>query len=154
MTENVMIREARAEDNEKIKDMIFSVLAEYHVEAEPDGDDLDAVEFGLNDSRIYLVAEIEGQAVGSAILTPSNTGSFKLSKLFLPSKLRGKGIGRKLLNSSVEFAAKAGAREVYLRTRDTYEAAIRLYEAAGWHRAKTLMPPPGPPVKYSITASK
>lgn len=152
MQETVTIREAQEQDNQIIKTMIFTVLKEYGVEAEPDGDDLDAVGFGLNNDRIYIVAEISGQPVGSAILTPSDDGAFKLSKLFLPSAMRGKGIGRKLLNSSVESAAKAGATEVYLRTRDTYEEAIKLYDAAGWQRSSEPLPPPGPPVKYSVNA--
>ena len=151
MINEITVREAKPEDNGPIRDMIFSVLDEYNVPAEPDGDDLDAMEFGLTDTRVYIVAELHGEPIGSAILTPCEDNSYKLSKLFLPKKFRGKGIGRVLLDGAVEVAREKKAQEIYLRTRDSYKEAITLYDRAGWSRVSDNMPPPGPPVKYAFT---
>lgn len=149
MMNEVIVREAVAKDNAPIRDMIFSVLEEYDIPAEPDGDDLDAMEFGLTNTRVYIVAEISGEPIGSAILTPYDDNSFKLSKLFLPKKFRGKGIGRALLDGAIDVARTHNANEVFLRTRDSYKEAISLYDRAGWSRICNNMSPPGPPVKYA-----
>lgn len=129
--------------------MIFKVLEEYDVKAEPEGDDLDATEFGIGDSRIYIVAEAYGNPIGSAILTETSNEVYKLSKLFLAKEYRGKGIGGLLLKESIEQVRKRKGREIYLRTRDSYAEAIKLYEKSGWTRSAELLNPPGPPVKYS-----
>lgn len=146
----IKIREATHQDHDAIRQMIFDVLKEYNVAADPLGDDSDATEFGLNADRVYLVADIDGQPGGSAILTEVAAGTFKLSKLFLPKKHRGKGIGRKLLDASVAHVRKAKGKEIYLRTRDSYREAIRLYDRSGWIRHPEEVAPPGPPVKYSM----
>tara|TARA_B100000768_G_C11249171_1_gene363264 strand:+ start:160 stop:609 length:450 start_codon:yes stop_codon:yes gene_type:complete len=145
------VRHAVPEDNAPIQDMIFAVLAKFGVEAEPEGDGLDAMEFGLNEDRIYLVEVENSVPIGSAILTDQGEGLFKLSKLFLSIADRGKGVGRLLQKAAVKAAGDAGGTEVYLRTRDLYEAAIRLYERSDWTRGVEDIPPPGPPVKYSIS---
>lgn len=153
MSNSIYIRTATPADNEAIRTMIFSVLDEYNVAKEPHGDDLDATEFGLNPARHYLVADLNGRAIGSAILTETSAGVFKLSKLFLPKEHRGSGNGRMLLNGAVEHARALGASEVYLRTRDSYQEAIKLYDRCGWVRSDECMPPPGPPVKYTFNIS-
>ncbi len=150
MVQSFIIRRARPDDNEPVRAMIFSVLDEFGVPSEPEGDDRDASEFGLNDDRIYLVAELSGKAIGSAILTASGPNTFKLSKLFLGKEFRHLGIGRRLLEASVIEAKNAGADTIYLRTRDSYADAIRLYERCGWTRHSDALPPPGPPIKYSL----
>ena len=151
---DVTIRMARSEDNAPISKMIFEVLKEYGIQADPEGDDSDAKEFGMTDDRIYLVAARLEAPIGSAILTPEENGSFKLSKLFLARRDRGKGIGKLLLNAAVAAARSSGGEEIYLRTRDSYAEAIRLYERYGWTRHSGLLPPPGAPVKYSLRLAR
>ncbi len=45
---------------------------------------------------------------------------------------RGKGIGRTLLSAALRFLRAIGVREVVLYTRDSNEAARRLYKGAGF----------------------
>lgn len=151
MKQEVTIRFARPEDNAPIAKMIFDVLKEYDVPADPQGDDLDATEFGLNGTRIYIVAEKDGVPIGSAILTPSEGKSYKLSKLFLAFENRKQGIGRLLLEAAVSTAQNAGGESIYLRTRDKYAEATKLYDSCGWKRDSRSLPPPGPPIKYSLS---
>lgn len=132
--------------------MIFKVLEEYDVKAEPEGDDPDATEFGIDDSRIYIVAEVCGNPIGSAILTETSNEVYKLSKLFLAKEYRRKGIGSLLLKEVVEQVRKRKGREIYLRTRDSYAKAIKLYEKSGWTRSAESLKPPGPTIKYSYSS--
>jgi RimJ/RimL family protein N-acetyltransferase len=45
---------------------------------------------------------------------------------------RGRGIGRALLDAGIDWAAKAGAHKMALETWPHNDAAIRLYERAGF----------------------
>jgi hypothetical protein len=92
---NWTIRHARPEDGRPVRRFVFDILNEYHVAADPDDDDLDVMEFGApSDARVVqLVAEVDGEPVGSAILTPYGEGEIKLSKLFLKPEFRGERAG-------------------------------------------------------------
>ena len=92
---------------------------------------------------MQLVAEVEGEPIGSAILTPYKDGEIKLSKLFLKPEFRGLGLGSEMLARSEAEAKERGYRRISLGTRALYVEAVRLYERRGWSRGPDL-PPPGP----------
>jgi GNAT superfamily N-acetyltransferase len=96
---------------------------------------------------VHLVAEVDGEPIGSAILAPYGDGEIKLSKLFLKPEFRGLGLGREMLERTEAEASKRGYRRIFLRTRDGYAEAVRLYERAGWTRGAD-QPPPGPDRLY------
>ena len=50
---------------------------------------------------------------------------------------RGQGAGRQLVDASVEYALKIGAKTVDLTSRPTREAANRLYRRAGFKQRET-----------------
>ena len=143
------IRHARPEDGRPVRRFVFDILNEYHVPADPDDDDADVMEFGAPaDERVmHLVAEVDGEPVGSAILTPYGDGEIKLSKLFLKPEFRGLGLGREMLERTEAEASKHGYRRIFLRTRERYAEAVRLYERVGWTRGPD-QPPPGPDRLY------
>ena len=90
------IRLARPEDGRPVRRFVFDILNEYHVAADPDDSDQDVMAFGAPAAGVVqLVAEVDGEPIGSAILTPYKDGEIKLSKLFLKPAFRGLGqIGR------------------------------------------------------------
>jgi GNAT superfamily N-acetyltransferase len=142
------IRHARPEDGIPVRRFVFEILNEYHVPADPDDDDQDVMRFGAAaDGVVQLVAEIEDEPVGSAILTPYGDAEIKLSKLFLKPEFRGLGLGRELLERSEAEARERGYRRISLRTRERYAEAVRLYERSGWTRGPD-QPPPGPDRLY------
>jgi GNAT superfamily N-acetyltransferase len=143
------IRHARPEDGRPVRRFVFDILNEYHVPADPDDDDADVMEFGAPaDERVmHLVAEVDGEPVGSAILTPYGDGEIKLSKLFLKPEFRGLGLGREMLARSEAESSERGYRRIFLRTRERYAEAVRLYERVGWTRGPD-QPPPGPDRLY------
>lgn len=55
-----------------------------------------------------------------------------LEELYVVPGLRGKGIGRVLLESAMETARAAGATHIDLNTGETETAARGLYESAGF----------------------
>lgn len=62
---------------------------------------------------------------------------------------RGQGIGTALLQECVRRARRSGATTLGLHTHDAMQAAVRLYERAGFVRAPELdfQPPAGVLVK-------
>jgi putative acetyltransferase len=142
------IRHARPEDGRPVRRFVFDILNEYRVPADPDDSDRDVMEFGAPaDGVIQLVAEVDGEPIGSAILTPYADGEIKLSKLFLKPEFRGLGLGSEMLARSEDEARGHGYRRISLGTRALYVEAVRLYERRGWSRGPD-QPPPGPDRLY------
>jgi GNAT superfamily N-acetyltransferase len=142
------IRHARPEDGRPVRRFVFDILNEYHVAADPDDSDADVMAFGAPaDGVVQLVAEVDGEPIGSAILTPYSDADIKLSKLFLKPEFRGRGLGREMLERSEAEAKALGYSRISLCTRALYVEAVRLYERAGWSRGPD-QPPPGPDRLY------
>lgn len=143
------IRRARPADGKTIRRMIFDTLCEYGVPADPDDSDADVMDFGSAKvpAVVHLVADMDGNAVGSAILTPYNARKIKLTKLFVGIDHRHQGIGRQLMVRALEEAEVAGYEEVFLTTRAVYREAVNLYERTNWLRGPD-QPPPGPERLY------
>jgi ribosomal protein S18 acetylase RimI-like enzyme len=55
-----------------------------------------------------------------------------LQELYVAPPLRGRGIGRRLLDETIEFARAAGAAGIDLNTGETDTAARSLYESMGF----------------------
>ena len=80
-----------------------------------------------------LVAEMDGRLVGlTHFLFHRSTTNIKpvcyLQDLFTDPSLRGKGVGRALINGVYERAQLAGCTRVYWLTHNTNETAMLLYD--------------------------
>lgn len=82
-----------------------------------------------------LVAEDEvGAILGTIALMSAGDQVFELAKMTVAPDARGRGIGGQLVGAATDWAAKRGARMVFLGTNTKLAPAIRLYEAAGFER--------------------
>jgi GNAT superfamily N-acetyltransferase len=147
----IVIRYARSEDGRPIRRMVFDVLCEYGVPADPDDSDADIMDFGSSKvpGVMHLVADLDGTPVGSAVLTPHDARRVKLSKLFVRTDCRRLGIGRQLLAEAVQEATRSGYSEIFLTTRALYREAVNLYERNKWLRGMD-QPPPGAELLYYL----
>jgi ribosomal protein S18 acetylase RimI-like enzyme len=90
------------------------------------------------DPDLFLIAEIDGQIVGSVI------GGFDgrrgmVYHLAVEQSLRHKGLGRLLMSELEKRMAQKGCLRSYLLvTRDNLEA-IHLYESTGWESMDLLI---------------
>jgi GNAT superfamily N-acetyltransferase len=80
-----------------------------------------------------LVAEIDGKLVGlTHYIFHRNTTMIDpicyLQDLFTAEDLRGKGVGRGLINTVYEQAKLAGSPRVYWQTHETNQTAMQLYD--------------------------
>ena len=85
------------------------------------------------------MAEANGEAIGCCALIAIAPGEFELAKMTVAESARGGGVGRKLLQFTVDEARRMGAHRLYLESNTKAAAAIHLYEQLGFCHL------PGPP---------
>ena len=79
-----------------------------------------------------LLARLDGRAVGCVALAPLEDGVGEVKRMYTDPSVRGRRIGRLLLNRVEELAARSGYRRLRLETGTEQPEALRLYESAGW----------------------
>ncbi len=89
--------------------------------------------------RLWL-AELDGRLVGSIGIIGREAGAAQLRWFLVDPEVRGRGLGRQLLEEALAFCREAGCRSVFLWTVSVLTPAARLYTAAGFH--KTEVKPP------------
>ncbi len=88
--------------------------------------------------RVLLLARLDGVVCGTCQLirpTQNNEAqrhAVQLTGLFVTPWARGRGLSRMLLDHAEEAARKLGHTVINLDVRDTMDAAIKLYESAGF----------------------
>jgi len=88
----------------------------------------------LVDARqvLFLVASDTNAVVGYAVILVSGVES-ELANLAVSRIVQRRGLGRRLLGEGVDQAKARGCEEMYLEVRASNEAAIKLYESAGFN---------------------
>jgi GNAT superfamily N-acetyltransferase len=81
--------------------------------------------------RIWL-AEIQGRLVGCIGIIRHSAEQARLRWFLVAPTLRGKGLGRRLLQEAVRFAQEAGYASLFLETVEELPAAAHLYRAVGF----------------------
>ena len=99
--------------------------------------------------HIFMV-HAEGEAIGCVALIPMGEGVYELSKMAISPKLRGQGIGRRLLEHAIDQAKSAGAKSLFLGSSTKLENAVHLYEAAGFRHVPSAALPPMPYTRADV----
>jgi ribosomal protein S18 acetylase RimI-like enzyme len=85
---------------------------------------------------IWLVG-LDGEHAGSLALTDEGEGEAAVRWFVLNSELRGRGLGRRLLDELLARAAQVGYRRVWLETFSDLEVAAHLYRDHGFELVST-----------------
>jgi putative acetyltransferase len=137
----VTIRKITAEDNEATAEMIIKGLWEFKIDrpgtvyTDPTTDHLSAV-FEQPQSA-YWLAEEDGMIIGGCGIYPTEglpSGCVELVKLYTSAASRGKGIGKMLMEKSIESAQHFGYNEIYLESFPELTTAIAMYEKTGFKK--------------------
>ncbi len=154
------LRPATNADREAIRNLVFTVLAEYHLKPDPEYTDADLRDieqsYFARGGAFCVLEGKDGSIVGSCGLYPltadqpvakergpgapavpslqptASTDTCELRKMYLRRDYRGKGLGRMLLEDALARARKLGFRRVTLETASVLKEAIRLYERYGF----------------------
>ncbi len=82
-------------------------------------------------SRMWL-AEEDGRLAGCIAIVPAEGDEAQLRWYLVASAMRGRGLGRRLLDEALAFAREAGYTSVMLWTVSRLEKAAGLYRRAGF----------------------
>lgn len=133
------LRPARDTDAPEIAQVIRTVMPEFGA---------DGPGFAIHDREVdempkayarprhaYFVVERNGRVVGGggiAPLTPGDTVTCELRKMYFLPEARGRGLGEKLLLACLDAARAAGFRRMYLETLHSMAGAQKLYRKLGF----------------------
>ncbi len=130
------VRAATNADCAAVQALVFGVLREYGLTPEPHATDSDLADIEANyfktGGAFWVVQNGAGEIIGSVGLHPEASGDCEMRKMYLAQTVRGRGLGRKLLETAVAGARELGFRRVTLGTANVLKEAVRLYERAGF----------------------
>ena len=97
--------------------------------------------FYIQKGGIVLLAEYQGQIVGTSALKPMTDDCMELSKMGVDTNAKGLGIGELLGQSIIEHAQQMGLKRLYLETNSRLLPALNLYQKLGFKTVKDFSSP-------------
>lgn len=135
----MQLREITLKDNAQLAAMIRTVFDEHGaphsgtVYSDPTTDDLYTV-FRTTGSVLWVAQDAEGR-LGCCGIYPTAglpEGYAELVKLYIPAAMRGKGIGKMLMEASLQSAREMGYTHIYLESHLAFAKAVQIYEKYGF----------------------
>ena len=83
------------------------------------------------------IAERDGENIGCVFLVKESEDVARLRLFLVTPKARGLGIGRRLIDETIQFARRTGYRKITLWTHKVLAAARHIYEDAGFKLTRT-----------------
>lgn len=135
--QNFVIRNWQSCDREAAAAVIRQVLTEYGLPWQPELADRDVIEVEkayLERGGEFWVIEANNNIVGTAAYYPIARGekAAEIRKMYLLPEVRGKGLGKYLLQELEKTIFKAGFQQIWLETATLLQTAIILYEKSGY----------------------
>ncbi|MET0242423.1 MAG: GNAT family N-acetyltransferase [Flavitalea sp.] len=136
---NIEIRTIEPQDDFAIANVIRTTLVEFNanhpgtVYYDRSTDQLS--ELFRKEGSIYYVALLDGEVMGGVGIFPTDglpAGTCELVKMYLLAKVRGKGLGRMLIEKALDFARTNRYKQVYIETMPELAKAMSVYEKFGF----------------------
>jgi len=137
--QRITVRTIEKSDNVELAALIRKVFREFKIDRpgtvyfDPTTDDLYSL--FQTPRSIYWIALDGSEIVGGCGIFPTPAlpeVCAELVKFYLAAEYRGKGIGRMLMDKSIESAREFGFSQIYLESMPELRKAIRIYEKAGF----------------------
>ena len=140
--ENIIVRKVKPEDNLELAKLIKEVFVEYDapkigtVYSDPTTDNL--FQLFRTPKSVLWVAEKKGNEIlGCCGIYPTKglpETCVELVKFYLSPAARGKGIGKRLMELSIQSAIKYGYRSLYIESLKEFSTAVHIYEKQGFKK--------------------
>ncbi|WP_127846387.1 GNAT family N-acetyltransferase [Psychroflexus aestuariivivens] len=136
---NIQIRKIKQSDNSEVAEMIRYVLVEQGAPKvgtayeDPILDEL--FEYYDTDRAAYFVILEDGKIMGSAgisHLEGAESEICELQKMYFHPKVRGRGLGAKMMSVCLDFARANDFKKCYIETLPNMTAAQKLYKKTGF----------------------
>lgn len=129
--------DARGKDARRCMSQYFAELDERFDGGFDPGDaqETDPPAFTPPNGLLLLVLN-DGQAIGCGALQRIDDGTAEIKRMWIDSRWRGVGLGRRLLDTLESHARRRGYRRCVLDTNATLIEAIAMYESAGYLRTR------------------
>lgn len=131
----MLIRSLQQQDEEAVRDLIFSILnEEFLVEQKVyPVTDLDAIEKHYRGPRdTFLIALEEHRIVGTVAVKEDDVKTALLRRLFVDTAFRGKKYGSQLVDRALAFCREKGYKRVAFRGTASMEKALALMQRKGF----------------------
>ncbi len=141
-----LIRNWQQSDRDAAAAIIRDVLREYGLPWEPTGADRDVLEvekYYIQSGGEFWVVEREEKIVGTAAYYPIERGNLavEIRKMYLLPVVRGKGLGKYLLQQLEKTISARGFQEIWLETASILQQAVQLYHKSGYQTATGVETP-------------
>jgi GNAT superfamily N-acetyltransferase len=112
-----------------VRDFIYSRLS-----------DVDDAEIAYGDRSVFLCAVAEAEIIGTGAIKRLDNRECEMTRMFVASTYRGRGIGRAIADDLIKFALSAGYDQVRLSSNKLLAASHRLYESMGFQSTSPWEP--------------
>lgn len=138
------IRRIEPHDNRAVASLIRQVFEEHDaprsgtVFGDPSLDTL--YELFQAPNSVFWIAELNQEIVGCCGVYPTKglpNHCTELVKFYLSANARGMGIGKALMEKSIQSARELGFNQIYLESIPEFSNAVRIYEKQGFARLKS-----------------
>ena len=144
----MIIRDARVDEHNYIKEIRLNAYTEHATKIPVDHWNVLKAQVSsdadLQEDVLRLVAEIDGEIVGSVAVFPPKTDAYgglveelnhpEIRMLAVASNARGKGVATGLIKECIQRVREQGLEYIGLHTADFMENAIQLYGQLGFER--------------------
>lgn len=132
----INIRPATNADCERVQKLVFGILREYDLEPDFEGTDRDIADIEAhytNRGGVFeIIEDAQGNLLGTCGLYPMSDETIELRKMYFDKTLRGRGVGKQMLQRMIETAREKGYKKIYLETAKVLKEAVGLYEKFGF----------------------
>ncbi|QDP84445.1 GNAT family N-acetyltransferase [Chryseobacterium sp. SNU WT5] len=133
------IRKIQKSDNELLAKIIRSCFHDFKVPTQGTVYEESATDhlyelFSEENSALF-VAEVDGELCGCCGIFPTeglSENCAELVKFYIHKDFRGKGLGKKLMEESIEFAKISDYESIYIESLPEFSTAVSIYEKQGF----------------------
>jgi putative acetyltransferase len=130
------LRVGKNRDGERIQALVFGVLTDYGLRADPEHTDRDLEDIEETYSNaggvFYVLEDKKGEIVGTLGLCRIDERTCELRKMYLAKGYRRQGLGKMLMEKALAEAKQLGYQKMILETASVLTEAILLYRSYGF----------------------
>lgn len=136
---SLIIRPIKPEDNAQIAQIIRGALEDFGANkpgtAYFDETTDDLYSLFRTEKSAYFIAELDGEIVGGCGVFPTKNlppGHVELVKIYLHKSVRGKGLGKALMEKCFDEARAFNYHYLYLESMPELNVAVGMYQKMGF----------------------